>query len=307
MIERFHIDPSTKSESGVYHLNELIEFYVNEKNDFKSEIINNYPVEKLEVILEHKIKRNAPKDQKDIINIQNYLNKKIKEREYINMKKDFNNFTIEYTDDDITYIDDLIKQFLLAQKPIMNFFGIEKLDRKVEIKLWDNIHDYEKYIKSEMKRLFQISVDIIDWEIGRAIINKKESQIHMLSYKERIKRKGHKLDTIDMMTTLIKHEFVHTCHEQYKQYQEILVWMNEALATTLIDQYGNQKLVLDCSLEELLNGEVNYICYYTLGKYLFEHYDHEYILELAQNNELLKSVTPTLLEEAKEWLKEEKK
>lgn len=60
--------------------------------------------------------------------------------------------------------------------------------------------------------------------------------------------------------------------------------------------------MLDCTLEELLNGKVNYIRYYTLGKYIFETYKKDAILKLARNNELLKQMTPTLLEEAEEWL-----
>ena len=62
--------------------------------------------------------------------------------------------------------------------------------------------------------------------------------------------------------------------------------------------------MLDCTLEELLNKKVNYVRYYTLGKYLFETYKKDDILKLASNNALLKQMTPTILEEAKEWLNE---
>ena len=49
---------------------------------------------------------------------------------------------------------------------------------------------------------------------------------------------------------------------------------------------------------------MNYVRYYTLGKYLFETYKKDDILKLASNNALLKQMTPTILEEAKEWLNE---
>lgn len=220
----------------------------------------------------------------------------------ITMKKEFDNFTIEYTNDDLSYIGDLIQSFLISHKRIMQFFDLNSLDKKVEIKIWNDMEAYEKYIKGEMKRIFDVSIKMHDWEVGRAITTKKESQIHLLSYKERLKRKGHSGDTLDSVIKVISHEFVHTCHAQYKHYQTTLTWFGEALATVLADQYSNQKLVLDCTLEELLNGKTNYVRYYTLGKYIFETYKKNEILKLASNNELLKEMTPILFEEAKQWL-----
>lgn len=218
------------------------------------------------------------------------------------VRKEFDHFTIEYTDDDLPYIDDLIQQFLVYQKKIMDFFNLKALDKKVQIKIWNNMEEYEKYIKSETKRIFHVSIEIEKWETGRAITTKEESQIHFLSYKERLKRERHSNDTLDSIIKVMIHEFAHTCHAQYKQYETTLIWINEALATVLADQYSNQTLVLDCTLEQLLNENINYINYYTLGKYLFENYKKDNILKLSRNNELLKQMTPTILDEAKEWL-----
>lgn len=162
--------------------------------------------------------------------------------------------------------------------------------------------EYEKYINSEMKRIFNVENTMEDWEVGRAITTKTESQIHILSYQERIKRKGHQYDKIDDLIKVVQHEFVHTCHEQFKNYKDTLTWINEALATILSNQYDDITPVLDCTLDELLNGKVNYVRYNTLGKYLFENYDKKYILELAKNNELLKQKTPIIFEEAKKWI-----
>ena len=218
------------------------------------------------------------------------------------MIKEFKNFTIEYSDDDLKYIDELLQRFLYSQDKIMNFFNLKNLDRKVQIKIWNNVTEYEKYINSEMKRIFNVENTMEDWEVGRAITTKTESQIHILSYQERIKRKGHQYDKIDDLIKVVQHEFVHTCHEQFKNYKNTLTWFNEALATILSNQYDDITPVLDCTLDELLNGKVNYVRYNTLGKYLFENYDKKYILELAKNNELLKQKTPIIFEEAKEWI-----
>lgn len=220
------------------------------------------------------------------------------------MIKEFKNFTIEYTEDDLTYIDDLLQNFLYSQEKIMNFYNLEKLDKKVQIKIWNDITKYEKYIKSEMKRIYNVEITMNDWEVGRAITTKTDSQIHILSYKERIKRKGHNKDKIEALIKVVAHEFAHTCHEQFKNYQPTLIWINEALATVHANQYDDEKPVLDCTLDELLNGKVNYVRYRTLGTYLFENYDKKYILELAKNNELLKAQTPIIFEEAKQWIKQ---
>lgn len=53
-----------------------MEVVVNPKNTLKYDIKDGYPVEKLTTILDFKLKRNKEKDQKDIINIQNYLKEK---------------------------------------------------------------------------------------------------------------------------------------------------------------------------------------------------------------------------------------
>lgn len=143
------------------------------------------------------------------------------------MKKEFDNFMIEYTIDDLTYIDDLIQYFLTFENKIMGFFNLNALARKVQIKIWNDIEEYEKYIKSEIKRIFNKSIVIQDWETGRSIETRNESQIHFLSYKERLKRKSHSEDTLDSLMKVIIHEFVHTCHAQYKQYQFTLTWFNE--------------------------------------------------------------------------------
>lgn len=220
------------------------------------------------------------------------------------MKKEFKNFIIEYSKDDITYIDELLQYFLYSQDKIMNFYNLKNLDKKVQIKIWNDITEYEKYIKSEMKRIYNVDITMRDWEVGRAITTKTDSQIHILSYKERIKRKGHNKDKIEALIKVVPHEFAHTCHEQFKNYQPTLTWINEALATVLANQYDDEEPILDCTLDELLNGKVNYVRYNTLGKYLFENYDKKYILELAKNNELLKQKTPIIFEETKEWIKQ---
>lgn len=79
MVTRFDIDISSKNDCGFYRLNDLIEVVVNDKQEFNREFKDGYPVESLQSILNYKINRNAPKDQADIVNIQNYLNSQDKQ------------------------------------------------------------------------------------------------------------------------------------------------------------------------------------------------------------------------------------
>lgn len=218
------------------------------------------------------------------------------------MRKSFDNFTIEYTEMDLVYIDDLIYKLLISHEEIMNFFHLKKLDKKVYIKIWSNYKNYKTFVENEVQRLFHKSITLSDWNIGNAIATETEKQIHLLTYTEILKRKSHYNYSIENMLTLCLHEFVHICHNQFKHQQTTLTWFNEALATVLSKQYPKDFLNLNCTLEEFLNGHVDYVKYYTLGRYLFENYKSEDILKLAKNNQLLQEKTPFLFQEAKQWL-----
>lgn len=217
-------------------------------------------------------------------------------------RKSFENFEIEYNDCDLEYIDSVILSMLERSKEVMDFFHLDKLDNKVQIKFWDNILDYRNYV---YKTLLKEDGIIKDWEIGRSANTKDESFIIMLSFKERLKAKTHENDTVKDMEDLIIHEFVHTCHTQFKDYKQSLNWYKEALATTLTKQYSDQ-LKFECSLEDLLNGKTNYITYRTIGEYIFKHYDHDYILKLAKEPDFLIVETERLYNETKDWYEKRK-
>lgn len=71
--EKYNLTEDKKNECGFYKVNDYLEVVVNPKDTLKYDIKDGYPVEKLTTILDFKLKRNKEKDQKDIINIQNYL------------------------------------------------------------------------------------------------------------------------------------------------------------------------------------------------------------------------------------------
>jgi hypothetical protein len=213
-------------------------------------------------------------------------------------KKTFENFDIEYNDCDLEYIDLVTEHLIKNEKEIMNFFNIEKLNRKVQIKYWDDLEDYRIYVHH---KVFKSEYQTSPWDIGRAINNENESIICMLSYKERLKIAGHEKSTIYDMQEVLLHEFVHLCHLQFREYKPSVRWFSEGLATVLAKNTQFDKDTVDCTLEALLNFRVKYYNYYGMVKYLFENYDHEYILKLAKDKEFLLGETEKIYSESKNY------
>ena len=73
--DKYNLAEGNKNECGFYKINDNLEIVVNKKEDFKMEIGEKYNLEDLQTILDFKIKRNKPKDQKDIENIKKHLEK----------------------------------------------------------------------------------------------------------------------------------------------------------------------------------------------------------------------------------------
>ena len=73
--DKYNLAEGNKNECGFYKINDNLEIVVDKKEDFKMEIGEKYNLEDLQTILDFKIKRNKPKDQKDIENIKKHLEK----------------------------------------------------------------------------------------------------------------------------------------------------------------------------------------------------------------------------------------
>ena len=218
------------------------------------------------------------------------------------MKQEFDMFEIEYTESDLEYIDDLIKYFKNNYKNIMNFFHLKEFSKKVKIKFWDSKEEYRDYFNKLYKEKGYNNT-VPEWEVARSF-PEECPKIFLMSYKERVKCRGHSKDTLDDLFKVIVHEFVHTCQFEYNHHTESLTWFLEALATNLSCQYEEHPLTLNVDLERIINGQVSYINYRTMGKYLLDNYPKEYILELAKNKELLLKDTKKIYEETLEYIKQ---
>ena len=71
--DKYGLTDDKKNECGFYKISDNLEVVVNQKENFKMENGEKYNLEDVKTILDFKIKRNKPKDQKDIENIKKYL------------------------------------------------------------------------------------------------------------------------------------------------------------------------------------------------------------------------------------------
>ena len=71
--DKYGLTDDKKNECGFYKISDNLEVVVNQNENFKMENGEKYNLEDLKTILDFKIKRNKPKDQKDIENIKKYL------------------------------------------------------------------------------------------------------------------------------------------------------------------------------------------------------------------------------------------
>lgn len=74
--DQFEMTPSKLNECGFYHLSNILEIVVDKKSRFNMEEGEEFNYEDINTILAFKKSRNLPKDQKDITNIEKYLNNK---------------------------------------------------------------------------------------------------------------------------------------------------------------------------------------------------------------------------------------
>lgn len=75
LSSKYEVKKSEKDFPNLFYINDLIEFFVEEKLD--SVMIDGYPCETLESILRFKEKHRRPKDLIDIENIKAYLKRTI--------------------------------------------------------------------------------------------------------------------------------------------------------------------------------------------------------------------------------------
>lgn len=195
-------------------------------------------------------------------------------------------FIITYNTCDEEYISKVIHTLNSSLAGYMSFFNLTSLDAKIKIKFYDQLDDFKIYYEATRHHPY------IKGRVGSA----QGNEIHMLSYKERLKERQN--DTFDVFLMGLKHELVHICHIAYKHNYKGS-WFAEGLAICLGSPRYEETLE-GCTLEDLLHKPKYKYCY-TITKYMLESYSHEEILRYAADNNLVISDTEKIFNEAKSY------
>jgi hypothetical protein len=216
------------------------------------------------------------------------------------MKKELNNMIINYTAKDLNYIEEMSKIIESSSKEITNFFGIEKIEPKIEIYLYDSLDKFrKKYI--ELGYNLENDGTVPLWVSGFAY---NEVEAHTLCLEEYRKTRSHENDDVSDLEQLILHEFVHGCYNYFignKNNYNHIAWLSEGLATTLSHQYDKKDFVFTASLDEMENGCQNYSNYHLMFSYVLNKYGKDYILNLINDNDVAVQITPKLYEETRKY------
>lgn len=218
------------------------------------------------------------------------------------MQKELKYMNIEYTEKDKLYIEELVDYIEQVSQEIVDFFGIENFENKVEVKLLDDVSKFRMRLFETYPSGAKSVEEISKWSCGFAYVDNNISYVETLCLEEYRKTLGHEKGTLEDLKHLILHEFAHAVH--FKISQEDYAWLSEGLATTISHQYDNYDLTFDATLEQMKGDDyTHYTNYHTMFYYVYEKYGRDYILELVNNYELQKQETERLYNETVEYVK----
>ncbi len=215
------------------------------------------------------------------------------------MRYENDQFIIFYHSNDEN-IQQLITALESKSKDIMNFFSLENISRKVIVKIYYSIDDYKKHL---IPYLEEMGENYHEWMIADTM----DDNINMLELSLCRELSSHRDDTIQDQMENILHEFTHICHHELlgENNPHGHIWFSEALAINLSgqDYSGNE---ITCTYDQLKNdfnnAPSNYSTSYLMGKYMFESYGKDFVLNLIKNWQLLDEFAPKLFEETKSFI-----
>ncbi len=199
-------------------------------------------------------------------------------------------FDIHYTNDDLSYIQEMTA-FLREKLPdIMNFFDIKQFDSNDTLQIY-LYNDYEQFIKdctidgfvppsytaAKFERMHGINI-IRALNLTEQKVVKKDSDLIKLEYR-------------------ILHECVHAFHRikiRMPLTKGGTLWFVEGLAVTVSHQYDDIPLESTCILEDIILNKANYNTYRTLVTYLLQEYGQDFLLSILDKKEIQEELLPTL-------------
>ena len=204
------------------------------------------------------------------------------------MIKELKYITLEYTEDDLEYLDYITEKIETISEEIVNFFEGLELNEKVKVILFN---DLDKFKKACLK--YKRDKKMPDWVTGLTHCD----GVYTLSLKELRKTKSPGNKTVDDLAHLILHEFTHACTNQYVDYNKKCMWLSEGIACNLSHQYDSSKYNFKATEDEVLNGPTGYDNYSIMFKYALDKYGRDYILNLIKNPDLFEEETHRIFTE----------
>lgn len=217
-------------------------------------------------------------------------------KEVIVMIYENDNFIVYYNECDKKYLEKMLNILNQRIPNILNFFKLTT-QKKVTIKLYDNLNDYKNNITASFKNAF------VNGECNQErkfqywmIANTEDGNINMQSL-DLVRQLDHYVDyTEEEFCYNAVHEFTHICQRAIGSTSPGWFW--EVLATTLGNPECQHKTTESFTLEDLnknFDRTDGYGIAYTIGQYLFENYNDNFIFQLALDNSKLESVMSDII------------
>lgn len=216
-----------------------------------------------------------------------------------NMKKEIKNFIIS-SDNELSYIEEIIEYLDDCSTYILKFFGLEEIPNKVNVVIWDDIDKYREHIEKYYEYKSYMIADTNDGNINLLDINVAQK------YTE------HTNLDIKRLKTTICHEFVHICQQnlEAEQIETDIYWFWEALATNLGNPDNFSVINFDISpkeLKEFNNVKNNYNIAFTIGKYMLSNIPHDTLIEYIKYPSKLKLDESKIISNAIIWSNQSQK
>lgn len=205
-------------------------------------------------------------------------------------------FIIYYNECDKRYLDLLIS-VLNKRIPIICKFFKKNFDKKIVIKLYNDIDDYKNNLINSFKKEVKENNSKVrkyqDWMIA----NTEDGNINMQSLDLVRLQSDFRNYTEEEFCYNAAHEFTHLLQQSLDSKNPGWFW--ELIATNI----GNPEVQHDNTNSFTLNDLDNfdeidgYGIVYTFGKYLFEKYDNDTILKWVKNNDIFMKEIPYIIGE----------
>lgn len=212
------------------------------------------------------------------------------------MKYEDSKFIIYYNVCDVRYIELLVKIINERSPFICDFFDIV-YNKKIVIKLYDNLDEYINNIENSFKREAEEQKTKSRTYQNWMIANTEDGNINMQSLDLVKKQDDYKNYTVLEFCYNACHEFTHLC-QQYLN-SENPGWFWEVIATNI----GNPEVQHECNssftleqINERFDKIDGYGIAYSFGKYIFENYDRNTILSWIKDNEKFKKEIESVID-----------